>query len=526
MARILVADSIAQEGIDLLSTQHEVEVRTGLSEEELTEALRGISALIVRSQTQVTARALEGADRLEVIGRAGVGVDNIDVEAATARGVIVANAPLANTISAAEHAFGLMLAVARNVPQADAALRGGEWARNKYMGVELAGRTLGIVGLGRIGSEVATRARAFQMRVVAFDPFVSPERAGQIGVELASLEDLFAQSDFVTLHTALHEQTRGMVNAELLAKAKPGLRLVNTARGALVDEQALYDAVESGHLGGAAIDVFSKEPAVGNILTTHPKIVVTPHLAASTIEAQDRAAVTVAEQIMTVLEGGSAQFAVNAPVLDPETVAVIGPYIEAAELAGRVVTQLAAGPFERVTIEYLGEIANYDTTPLRAAAIGGLLHGVTDAKVSMVNADQLAEQRGLHIEQTEGPARPPFSSLVVVHVYPAEGAMSVAATQTEHGVEVVRVGPFEVDVSPQKGPFVLALENVDQPGMIGRVGGLLGGWNVNISYMSVGSGESDRALMLIGTDRALTPAEVEELSGVPNIFGVRQVDLS
>lgn len=525
MARILIADEIAQEGIDLLARAHEVEVRTKQSEAELIESIRGVSALIVRSQTQVTAPVIAAADALRVIGRAGVGVDNIDVPAATARGIVVANAPLANTLSAAEHAFGLMLAVARNIPQADQSLRGGEWARNAYMGVELAGRTLGIVGLGRIGSEVAARARAFQMRVLGYDPFVSNERAAQIGAELRTLEELFAESDFVTLHTALVDQTRGMVNAALLARAKPGLRLVNTARGALVDEQALYDAVESGQLGGAGIDVYSKEPAVGNVLTTHPRIVVTPHLAASTQEAQDRAAVTVAEQVEAVLAGGSAAFAVNAPAVDPEALAVLGPYIDAATLAARVAAQLAPGAFEHVTVEYAGEIANHDVTPLRAAVIGGLLHAITDTNVSMVNADHLAEQRGLRIEETTGPARAPFTSLVVVQLHAQEGGIAVAATQTEHGVEVVRVDQFEVDLSPQRGRYVVALENVDQPGMIGRVGQMLGEWGVNISYMSVGSGAADRALMAIGMSRALTPAEAEALGALPHIFSVRQVDL-
>ena len=325
MARVFVADSLSQAGIDLLAAEHEVIVRTGLSEDELVAELGDVQALLVRSQTQVTERVIAAAPRLEVIGRAGVGVDNIDLDAATQRGVIVVNAPLANTMSTAEHAFGLMLAAARNVPQAHGSLRGGAWDRSKYAGVELSGRTLGIVGLGRIGTEVASRARAFEMRVLAYDPFVSADRASQLGVERMELDELLTESDFVTLHTALHEGTRGMIGADQLARMKPTAILVNAARGALVDEQALYDAVDSGQIGGAAIDVFSEEPATGNVLTTHDRIIVTPHLAASTAEAQTRAATQTAKQILDILGGRAARFAVNAPLVDEETMAIIGP---------------------------------------------------------------------------------------------------------------------------------------------------------------------------------------------------------
>ena len=306
MARILIADTLAHDGIDALEGQHEVIVSIGLSEDELVEAVADISALVVRSQTRVTPKVIEAAPKLEVIGRAGVGVDNIDLDVATERGVIVVNAPLANTVSAAEHAFGLMLAMARNVPQAVASLKAGEWERSRYQGVELAGHTLGIVGLGRVGTEVATRARAFEMRVIAYDPFVSAERASGLGIEIVGLEKLLANSDFVSLHTTLYEGTRGLINDEHLALMKPTARIINTARGELVDEQALFDAVESGQIAGAAIDVFSEEPAIGNVLTTSDRIVATPHLAASTVEAQDRAAVAVAEQVLEVLDGTGA----------------------------------------------------------------------------------------------------------------------------------------------------------------------------------------------------------------------------
>jgi D-3-phosphoglycerate dehydrogenase len=525
MARILIADTLAKEGIDMLSKAHDVEVRTGLSEDALCEAVADVQALVVRSATQVTAKVIAAAQNLEVIARAGVGVDNIDVDAATQRGVIVVNAPLANTLSTAEHAFGLMLAVARNLPQGHASLQAGRWDRNKYMGVELAGRTLGVVGLGRIGTEVANRARAFQMRVVAYDPYVAPERASALGIEMMDLDALLAESDFVTLHAVLHEGTRNLINAERLANAKPGIRIINAARGALIDEQALYDAVESGRVAGAGIDVFTEEPAVGNVLTTSDKIVVTPHLAASTIEAQDRAAIDVAEQVLDVLDGRAARFAVNAPLVDPEEMAIIGPYLDAAELAAGLAVQLA-GPVTQVRLQLLGEIGTHEVRPLRMAAIAGLLARSSTQKVTAVNADQLADQYGIRIEIESGPAREPYANLVVVQVPRPDGTRTVAATHTPNGVRVVGIDEYAVEIAPGAAPYALMVENVDRPGMIGRVGMLLGERNVNISYMSVASGHADRALMVLGTNRALTAEDLAALSAVENVFGARQLDFS
>ncbi|MQA00118.1 MAG: phosphoglycerate dehydrogenase [Dehalococcoidia bacterium] len=524
MARILVADSIAQQGVDLLSAKHDVVVKTGLTEDELIEALADCQALVVRSATQVTARVIEHANGLEVIARAGTGVDNVDIEAATQRGVIVVNAPLANTISTAEHAFALMMAMARHIPQADAALRAGEWARNKYMGVELAGKTLGIVGLGRIGSEVARRARAFEMRVIAYDPYVTRERYSALGVEQVEFDDLLAQADFVTLHTALYEGTRGQLGAEQFANAKRGIRIINAARGALIEEQALYDAVASGQVGGAAIDVFSSEPAVGNILTTHERIVVTPHLAASTSDAQDRAAVQVAEQIIDVLDGRSARYAVNAPMVDEETMGVLGPYIEAAKRAGSVAMQLAGGGVQKVRIEYLGEIGTYDTAPLRAGVIVGLLERVRTEKVTIVNAEQLAQEHGLRIEEDTAPPREPYANLVVARVATNDGEETVAVTHTTSGLRIVGIGEYEVEVLSAT-PYVLAIENIDRPGMIGRVGGILGEWGVNVSAMSVAAGSLDLALMVLCIARPLTPDEVRQLEALDDIYSVRQIVL-
>ena len=526
MATVLVADQLAEQGIARLRERHDATVSTGLSEDELVEAIADVSGIIVRSQTRVTERVIEAAPQLEVIGRAGVGVDNIDLDAATARGVVVVNAPLSNTMSAIEHAFAMLLAVARNVPQGDASLREGRWERSRLQGVELAGRTLGIVGLGRIGSGVAQRARAFEMRVVAHDPFVSSERAASLGVELLTLDELLEQADFVTLHTALHEGTHGLIGSEQLARMKPGAYLVNTARGALVDEQALHEAVEGGVIAGAAVDVFSEEPAIGNVLTATEGVVVTPHLAASTAEAQDRAAVEVVDEVLAVLAGRPARFAVNAPLVDPETMAIIGPYLDAAEVAASVASQLQGGQLAQLRIDYLGEIANHETGPLRAAAIVGVLEPVSHGKVTIVNADQEARQHGLGIVEDRGAAREPYANLVVVRVISDSGSTSVSATYTQAGVRIVGIDGFEVEFLSGAAPYVLAVENVDRPGMVGRVGSLLGDWSININFMSVASGDEGRALMVLGIDRPLEASERAALETLDAIFGVRVINLT
>ncbi len=526
MAKVLVADSIAKEGIDLLTKHHEVVVQTGLTEDELCEAVRDAAALVVRSQTQVTAKVIAAAQNLQIIARAGVGVDNVDVEAASRAGIIVVNAPFANTLSTAEHAFGLMLALARHLPQGHASLQAGQWNRSKYTGLELNGKTLGVVGLGRIGTEVARRARAFDMRVIAFDPYVSDERFSALGVERRTLDELFAEADFVTLHTALQAETRGFVNADLLSRSKKGIRIINAARGALIDEQALFDAVESGQVAGAALDVFSEEPAVGNILTTSDKIVVTPHLAASTREAQDRAGVDVAEQVIEVLAGGAPRFPVNIPTVAAESMAVIGPYIEVAATAARVARQMAKGSLQKVSIEYLGEIGNHDTKPLTTSVIFGLLDGVSSEKVSAVNALAQAEAHGLRIEVRSGTAVDPYANLVTVALGTDSGDESVSATHTANGVRVVGINGYGVDVREGGAQHYLAIENVDRPGRIGHVGTMLGKWGVNIASMSVSPSESGRALMLLGIERALNEAEVAQVVALDGIHAVRQIELS
>ncbi|HXF50398.1 MAG TPA: phosphoglycerate dehydrogenase [Dehalococcoidia bacterium] len=526
--RVLVTDPLADAGLELLSRQAEVDVRLGLRGPELVAAIDGYDALVVRSETKVTREVIEAGHNLQVIGRAGVGVDNIDLEAATERGIVVVNAPLGNIVSAAEHTIALLCALARNIPQADASLRSGRWERSKFIGVELRGKTLGIVGLGQVGSEVARRARGLEMQVLAYDPFVSPERASVLGVDLVTLDDLLARSDFVTLHTILTEATRGLIGAAQLAKMKPTARLINTARGGLVDEAALLDAVRRGVIAGAAIDVFAEEPAPpDHPFFGEPRIIVTPHLGASTREAQERVAIDVAEQVLAVLRGQPALYAVNAPMIPVETMAVIGPYLVVAEKVASLATQLAEGQLERVEIEYEGDIANYDTTPLRASVIKGLLGPVSEEKVTLVNAMLIAEQRGIRIVERTSPGGEVFTNLVTVRIHTSGGEDAIVSGTLAHdGPRVVRIDGFWVDI-PTNVSYLLLCENLDRPGMVGKVGTLLGSYNVNISGMHLGrTAVRGRALMALGLDDPMPPEALTQLRALEDIYRARVVKVS
>ena len=526
MAKILIADSISNVGITLLSECHEIISRTDLSENSLIEALDGVQALLIRSQTQVTARVIKNSPDLEIIGRAGVGVDNIDIDAATQQGITVVNAPLSNTTSTAEHAFALILSAARRIPQAHHSLQNGEWARSRYAGIELSGQVLGIVGLGRIGSEVARKARAFNMEIVAYDPFVTSDRANQLGVQLLDFDSLLAQSDFLTLHTALHDGTRNLLSTQEFEKMKESALIINAARGPLIDEEALYNAVESGQIAGAAIDVFSEEPAVDNILTSSDKIIVTPHLAASTSAAQNRAAIETAEQIIDFFDGKSPRFAVNAPLVDEDTMSIISPFVDCAELAGSIAIQLVTGGIATVRIEYRGAIANYNTSPLRAAVIIGILQFITEDKVTMVNANAMAEIHGLDIKEDSGPAFEPFASQIIVSIFGSDGdGESVTTTHTSGGPRIVGIGSYDVEIISYEG-HLLAIENIDLPGKIGRVATLLGTWGININAMSVAAGREKFALMLLTIERSLTEEEIIFIRDLEDIETVRQIELS
>ncbi|HLZ71558.1 MAG TPA: phosphoglycerate dehydrogenase [Dehalococcoidia bacterium] len=523
--RILVADPIAPDGVAILERAGTVDVCTGQSAEQLIARIGGYDALVVRSETKVTAAVIEAGARLQIIGRAGVGVDNIDLDAATLHGIVVVNAPTGNTISAAEHTIGLMLALARHIPRADASLRRGEWKRSDFVGVELRGKTLGIVGLGQVGSEVARRAAGLAMRVIAFDPFVSEERARALGVEAAPFERVLAEADFLTVHTTLTSGTKGLIGAEELRRMKPGVRLINTARGGIIDEAALLDAVKSGHVAGAAIDVFVKEPAPDTILAQDERIVVTPHLGASTSEAQERVAIDVAEQIVGVLGGEPAAYAVNAPMIAPETLSALRPFAEAAVMAGSLATQLSSGQLGAVEIAYTGELSLHDTGLLRAGVIRGLLKPVSEENVTIVNADLVAQHRGLRITERKDPHGADGGSQVAVRVTTSTGATDVAAT-VEHGEpHIAMLDGMHVDVSPASHNLLI-LDNQDIPGMIGRVGTLMGEFDINIASMHVGRHRArGRAVMVLQLDEAPTEAQIRRIESIPNVFSARLVRL-
>jgi D-3-phosphoglycerate dehydrogenase / 2-oxoglutarate reductase len=522
-ARVLVSEPLAERGLVAMRTAGlDVDVQIGLSAELLLLAVKGARALVIRSATQVTAEVLEAAADLVVVGRAGIGLDNVDVTEATRRGVMVVNAPQSNILSAAEHTLALLLAQARNVPQANADLKAGAWNRSKWEGVELHGKTLGIVGLGRVGVLVAQRAHSFGMRLVAYDPFVSPDRARQLGVALVpTIDELFTISDFVSIHATKTPETVGLVNASVLAHAKPGLRLVNAGRGGIVDEDALAAAIADGRLGGAAIDTFAKEPTTESPLFSLENVVVTPHLGASTAEAQDKAGETIAEQVILALRGDFVPFAVN--VAASEASEIVRPYLPLAERVGRLFTGLAGGAPSTLNIEYEGEIADYDCRVLTLSVLKGVLSPVVAEPVSFVNAPQIAEQRGISVRETKSSDALDYVNLIVVR---GDQGTHVAATLfgKHQAPRIVGIDGHQVDLPPAR--HMLVVHNDDRPGMIGRVATVLGNTEINISNMDVGQSPSgEAALMVIATGTAVPAPVVEQVRRQPGVQSARAIDL-
>ena len=523
--RILIADPVAPEGIELLRSVGDVDVKTGQQPDSLVASIENYDALVVRSETKVTRAIIEAGTRLQVIGRAGVGVDNIDLEAATERGVIVVNAPQGNTIAAAEHTIALLMALARHIPQADASMRGGNWDRKTYVGTEVRGKTLGVIGLGPIGSEVARRGLGLDMRVLAHDPYVAEERIRSLGAETADFEGLIATSDFISVHVPMTAATKGMLGSEQFARMKDGVRILNVARGGIIDEAALAAAVQAGKVAGAAIDVYTAEPVVvDNPLLGDPRIITTPHLGASTAEAQERVAVDVAEQIVDVLSGRPARYAVNAPMLAPETLKVVGPYMAVGELVGLVATQLVTGKLKSIELDYSGEIAEYDVTPLKASVIRGLLKPISEETVNIVNANLVAQARGWDIAERLSTSHEVFNNLINLKVITTDEEVTVGGT-VEHGqAHIVLLNGLDIDLMPERGTTLLACDNEDRPGMIGRVGTLLGQFDINIQSMQVGRrGRRGRALMLIAVDESPAPEQLEAIEAIDGIHNVRLV---
>jgi D-3-phosphoglycerate dehydrogenase len=538
--KVLVKEKIGDSGVALLREHFDVDLGVDWSDEQLVERIGAYDGILIRSATKMTAELIERATSLRVIGRAGVGVDNVDVPAATKRGIVVANAPQSNVVTAAEHTMALLLALARNIPQAHQSLLEGKWDRSKYSGVELYEKTLGIVGFGRIGQLVAQRARGFGMRVLAFDPFVSAERYRELGVEkVADSDEIYAQADFITVHLPKTPETEGWLNAEAFQKMRDGVRILNVARGGLIDDAALKDALDSGKVGGAALDVFPSEPMTDYpLFDGYSNVVVTPHLGASTAEATDRAGYQSAEQIVAALTGGVVSTAVNIPSITAEDMEVLGPFLPLAGQLGRLAMALAEGSsVERIEAAFMGRIADFDTRLLTLAVIGGALQGRTEEQVNLVNAPTMAEERGIVVEEKSVSEAQDFNELIRVTVIAGGERVAVAGTgigpkQEPHLVEVQgRRLTIELE------PHVTVFRYEDLPGMIGRVGTIFGLHGINISSAAVGhtpdggSADSDGAggqrlaAMVVTTDAAVPDAVVDEIVASDGFVNGWSVDL-
>ncbi len=525
MFKVLVSDPLPEEKLTALKQVAEVDFRFGLSQEELIGVIPEYDALIVRSGTKVTPEVLKAGKRLKVVGRAGVGVDNIDIPTATSLGIVVANAPTGNIVAAAEHTIGLMFALARNIPQAYVSLRGGEWKRSRFVGKELRHKVLGTVGLGRVATEVARRAQGLEMDVVAYDPYISAEQAERLGVELVSLDELLSQADFVTVHVPLTESTRGLIGREAFRKMRPTAFVLNVARGGVVDEEALIEALDEGLIAGAAIDVFSQEPPPpDNPLLKHPKVVVTPHLGGSTVEAQEQVARDVAEQVLSVLQGGLARYAVNMPLVPPEEMAILEPYIELAERLGKLAAQVGDPRAHGMEITACGKIAEYDLEYVEAGAMKGFLDEVVDVRVNLVNAKTIAAQRHISLQRHKKSEPDRYGDVLSLKVISDSEEITLGGTVMEDGPYVVKVDGFWLTF-PASGR-VLLVRHHDRPGVIGKVGTLLGTHDINISFMHVGRTKPrGDAVMVMGVDEEVPDDVLEEILAMPQTYWVKQAVL-
>jgi len=523
VARVLVTEEIANSGLEeLRRAGHEVDIRLGLSPAELLEAIVGAHALIIRSSTQVDAATLEAGKDLIVVGRAGIGLDNVDVNRATELGVMVVNAPVSNILSAAEQTMALLLSQARNIPQAHSALKQGKWERSKWEGVELHGKTLGVIGLGKIGALVATRAAAFGMRLVAYDPFISEERARAMGVQLMTLDQLLSESDFITIHLPKNKETTNLLNAESLKKTKPGVRIINVARGGIVNEADLAAAITAGHVQGAALDVFEKEPTTESPLFELPSVVVVPHLGASTAEAQDKAGITIAEQVQLALAGDFVPFAVN--VSAGEVSNTVRPFMGLAELLGRFLGGLLDGEPADMEIFYQGELAGVSNKILTLCALKGLFSSTGHEGVSFVNAPKQADEHGVTVSEVASAESPEFVNVITVRSgeHSVSGTLLTLATRVE--MRIVSIDGHSVEITPTT--HMLVVRNNDKPGMIGRVGTVLGGEGISIDQMSVAPNPNAKtALMVLSTPSATPKSVVDALNASEGLFGIHVITL-
>lgn len=524
MAKILISDKLAREGIEVLKAveSFEVDIKVGLPPSVLESIIKDYDAIIIRSQTKLTADILQQARNLKVIGRAGVGLDNVDVGEATRRGIIVMNAPSGNTISTCEHTFALMLSLSRNIPSADRSLREGRWERAKFKGTELYGKTLGVIGLGRIGKEVAQRAQSFGMRVICYDPFISEEVARQKEVELVELDRLLKESDYITIHTPLTSETKNLISWREFSLMKPQARIINCARGGIINEEALAESLQKGRISGAALDVYTQEPPLPDSpLFSLPDTVFTPHLGASTEEAQINVAIEIAKCVRDALLGRGFRNAVNAPSLEPEIFEKLAPYISLGEKLGLVGSQLIKGRITQVIINYMGEITQYKLTPLTLAILKGILSPVLEETVNFVNSLGLARQRGIKLEEIKSTQESDYLNSLTLEIVSNEERLSLeGALFANQHPRLVRFNDYYLEAIPSG--YMVFVFNIDRPGVIGRLGSILGKHSINIASMSFGrKSKGGEALTILNVDNPLTPEIIEEILSSQNIQGLK-----
>jgi len=525
MPKVLVSDKLAEEGISILETAAEVIVNTGLSEDELCKIIGEYDGLVIRSGTTVTAKVLEHATNLKIIGRAGVGVDNVDVPVASSKGVIVCNSPGGNTIAAAELSMAMLMSLARNIPQAHMSMKAKEWKRALYAGVELYGKTIAILGLGKIGQTVAKRCLGFEMKVIAYDPFLPKEVADGMGVELASLEECISRADFISLHLPKNKETLGLINKSKFDMMKKDVRIVNCARGGIINDDDLLDALNSGKVAGAALDVFVTEPPdFSHPLFDHDKVICTPHLGASTAEAQISVAVDVAEQIVDVFNGGTARSAVNMPSMPADVMDKIAPYMELAKNMASFAVCYTTTAIDKVEIIYSGDLAAYNTEYLKRAVINGILKPSVGENVNLINAGTVAKERGLSVSETKNDNSGVYSSLITLRVTSNGVTRDFSGTMLDNSIpRIVSVSGYKVDFSPTG--TLLTIKHLDEPGVIGKIGTALGNRNVNIASMNVGRrGLGDLAFMILAIDVVAPEDALDELISIPSLKSLRQID--
>lgn len=525
--RVLVSDPLSKSGLEILGKAKNLkcDIKPGLPPDELKRIIPEYDAIIIRSETKLTAEIIEAADRLKVIGRAGIGLDNVEIRAATKKGVVVMNTPQENAIAAAEHTIAMMLSIARKIPQATGSMKAGKWEKKKFMGMELYNKTLGIIGIGVIGTIVADRARGLKMRVIAYDPYISREAAEKKGVDLVSFDELLGRSDFISLHTPLTDETRNLIDKNVFGKMKDGVILINCARGGIVNEKDLYSAIKTGKVAGAALDVFEKEPAIGNPLLELEEVISTPHLGASTAEAQENVAMAIAQQIVDYLLLGEARNAVNMPMVSPDILPFLRPYLRLGERVGSFLGQISNYAIEEVLIEYHGEVVDYGTKPITTSVLKGLLTPFVGETVNFVNAQVMAKERGISITESTSARAEDFASLIAITARSKMEQNYIAGTLFgRKELRIVKLNDFFIEAIPEG--YILLVNNYDKPGVIGNIGAALGSRSINIATMQFGRDRmGGNAISLLHLDAPLPPGMLGEILRLPNIISVRQIQL-